>query len=68
MSVLKRTFIQLFLHFPGFNNNSIEDLRWIEKVGKVVIMKLQLDSMCICEAFLEKCKKNAGRKPSAAKF
>jgi hypothetical protein len=56
MSILKWTFIQIFMHFPGLYPQPNRELRRIEKVGKVAIIKQQIESMCIYEALLEKCK------------
>jgi hypothetical protein len=56
MSILKCTFIQIFIHFPDLYPQPNRELRWIEKVGKIAIIKQQIESMCISEALLEKCK------------
>jgi hypothetical protein len=56
MSVFKCTFIQIFIYFPGLYHNPKENLEKIERVGKVAIIKQQIESMCIFEALLEKCK------------
>jgi hypothetical protein len=52
MSILKCTFIQIFIHFPDLYHNLIENLGKIEKVGKIAIIKQQIESMCISEALL----------------
>jgi hypothetical protein len=39
-----------------YTHNPIENLGRIERVGKVAITKQQIESMCISEALLEKCK------------
>jgi hypothetical protein len=54
MSVLKCTFIQIFIHFPGLYHNPTENLGRIERVGKNAIIKQQLESRCISEALLDK--------------
>jgi hypothetical protein len=42
--------------FQVYTHNPIENLDRIEKVGKVAIIKQQIENMCIYEALLEKCK------------
>jgi hypothetical protein len=37
-------------------HNPIGNLRRIEKVGKIARIKQQIESMCIYEALLEKCR------------
>jgi hypothetical protein len=48
------------MHFPGlaYIHTLVENLGRIERVGKVAIIKQQIESMCISEALglLEKCK------------
>jgi hypothetical protein len=39
-----------------YTHNLIENLGRIERVGKVATIKQQIESMCISEALLEKCK------------
>jgi hypothetical protein len=39
MSVLKYNFIQNFVYFPGSNPQPNRELRRIERVGKVAIIK-----------------------------
>jgi hypothetical protein len=58
MSILKCTFIQIFIHFPVLylGYNPIENFGRIEKVAKIAIIKQPIESMCINEALLEKCK------------
>jgi hypothetical protein len=57
MSILKSTFLQIFICiFQIYTHHAIENLGRIEKVGKVAIIKQQLEIMCIHEALLEKCK------------
>jgi hypothetical protein len=53
--------------FQVYTHNPIENLRRIERVGKVAIIKQLIDSMCISEALLEKNAKIEGRKPYAAR-
>jgi hypothetical protein len=56
MLILKCTFIQIFINFPGLYPQPNRELRRIERVGKVATKKQQIKSMCISEALLEKCK------------
>jgi hypothetical protein len=56
----------IFIHFPGLCPQPNRELRRIERVGKIAIIKQQIESICISEALLEKCE-IAGRKPSAAR-
>jgi hypothetical protein len=67
MSVLKCTFIQIFIYFPRLYPQPNRELKRIERVGKVAIMKQQIESMCISEALLGKDSKIASRKPYAAR-
>jgi hypothetical protein len=66
MSVLKCTSFKFSYIFQVYTHNPIENLGRIERVGKVAIIKQQIESMCISEALLENAK-IAGRKPSAAR-
>jgi hypothetical protein len=54
--MLTCTFIHIFIHFPDLYPQPNRELRRIEKVGKIAIIKQQIESMCISEALLEKCK------------
>jgi hypothetical protein len=67
-SVLKCTFIQIFIHFLDSYHHPIENLRKIERVGEVAIIKQQIVSMYISEtlAYLKNAK-IAGRKLYAAR-
>jgi hypothetical protein len=56
MSILKCTFIKTSIHFPGLYPQPNRELRRIKRVGKVTIIKQQVNSMCMSEALLEKCK------------
>jgi hypothetical protein len=42
--------------FPVYTHNPRENLERIERVGKVAIIKQQIESMYISEALLENCK------------
>jgi hypothetical protein len=54
MSVLKCIFIKIF---QIYTHNPIENLGRIERVGKVAIIKQQIESICIAEALPEKMQK-----------
>jgi hypothetical protein len=58
MSILKCTFLQIFIAyiFQVYIPNPIEYLGRIERIGKVAIIKQQIESMCIYEALLENAK------------
>jgi hypothetical protein len=45
-----------FHTFSRFLPQPNRELRRIERVGKVAIIKQQIENMCIYEALLEKCK------------
>jgi hypothetical protein len=42
--------------FQVYTHNLIENLGRIERVGKVTTLKQQIESICISEVLLEKCK------------
>jgi hypothetical protein len=68
MSILKCTFIQIFINFPDLYHNPIENLGRIEKAGKIAIIKQQMWRACaLFMKFYLKNAKIAGRKPSAAR-
>jgi hypothetical protein len=54
-AVLKCTFIQIFIHFPGLCPQFNRELRRSERVGKVAIIKQQIEIAC---AFLKLYLKN----------
>jgi hypothetical protein len=56
MSVLNAASFKFLYIFQVYTHNPMENLGRIERVGTVAIIKQQIESLCISEALLEKCR------------